>query len=205
MSENVNTRLETFCDGVFAIALTLLIISIKIDPASDIRTTGDLWLSIKHLLPTVFAFLLSFAIILITWVSHHNTFKLVGKSSHQFIYANGFMLLAIVFIPFPTSLLGQYIATDHAAPAVVLYSAVNLMMSVSWNLLTRAALKPNHELTKNEKATHAMREIQKTGYYSLAINTALTVLAFWFPVTVAVIITVLWITWLVIGMNIKEN
>ncbi len=202
-AEAANGRLEMFCDGVFAIALTLLIIDIKIEPTEKIDTTADLWLSIKHLLPSFFAFLLSFITILITWVSHHNTFKLVNKTSHQFIYANGLMLLTIVFIPFPTTLMGQYILTDHAAPAVVLYGAVNLLMSISWQLLTRAALNPKYILTKNEKSTIAMRDIQKTGYYSLAINTALTVMAFWFPVTVAIIITVLWVTWLVIGMNIK--
>lgn len=203
MSEAVNSRLEMFCDGVFAIALTLLIIDIKIQPNENIRTTADLWLAIKHLLPEIFAFLLSFITILITWVSHHNTFKLINKSSHQFIYANGLMLLAIVFIPFPTSLMGEYILTDHAAPAVVLYGAVNLLMSVSWHLLTRAALSTKQPLTKNEKSTAAMRKIQKTGYFSLAINTALTILAFWFPLAVAIIISILWISWLVIGMNIK--
>ena len=59
-----NSRLETFCDGVFAIALTLLVIDIKI-PASDaIGNTRELWLALRHLVPSVLVFVLSFVIIL---------------------------------------------------------------------------------------------------------------------------------------------
>ena len=48
---NVNSRLEAFCDGVFAIALTLLIIDIKIPPSETIKTASDVWLALLHLLP----------------------------------------------------------------------------------------------------------------------------------------------------------
>jgi len=67
---NINSRLEAFCDGVFAIALTLLIIDIKIPSSETINTTNDLWLALQHLLPSVFAFLLSFIIILIRGTAH---------------------------------------------------------------------------------------------------------------------------------------
>jgi uncharacterized membrane protein len=103
---NTNSRLEAFCDGVFAIALTLLIIDIKIPSSVTIDTTNDVWLALKHIVPSIFSFLLSFAVILITWVNHHAALKLVNKSSPPFIYANGLLLLSVVFIPFPTALLG---------------------------------------------------------------------------------------------------
>ena len=102
MSEaNVNTRFEAFCDGVFAIAMTLLVIDIKIPSTVEINSTADLWREISHITPSIFAFLLSFAVILITWVNHHNGSKLLKKtSSSAFLYANGFLLLTVVFIPF---------------------------------------------------------------------------------------------------------
>src|SRR6187549_113039 len=116
MSEpNPNSRLEAFCDGVFAIALTLLIIDIRIPSATKINNTADFWQALEHAAPSIFAFVLSFTIIFITWVNHHNALKLGNKSSARFIYANGFLLLGVVFMPFPTSLLGEYILTDHAA------------------------------------------------------------------------------------------
>src|SRR5260221_3135555 len=134
---NANARLEAFCNGVFAIALTLLIIDIKIPASETINTTNDFWLALKHLLPSIFAFLLSFVIIFITWVNHHAVLKLVNRSSPFFIYANGFLLLTVVFIPFPAALLGEHLFTDYAAPAVVLYSAVNGLQAIARILLSR--------------------------------------------------------------------
>ena len=86
-----NARLETFCDGVFAIALTLLVLDIKIPAPDAIGTTRELWLALGHLVPSVLAFIVSFVIILITWVNHHAAFRLVNRSSAMFIYANGFL------------------------------------------------------------------------------------------------------------------
>jgi uncharacterized membrane protein len=63
---NTNSRLEAFCDGVFGIALTLLIIEIRIPSSETINTGNDLWLAFQHLIPSVFAFLLSFIIIFIS-------------------------------------------------------------------------------------------------------------------------------------------
>ena len=78
---NPNARLEAFCDGVFSVALTLLIIDIRLPATTAIRTTSDLWLALRELLPSIFAFLLSFAIIFILWTNHHATLKLVDKTS----------------------------------------------------------------------------------------------------------------------------
>jgi uncharacterized membrane protein len=58
-----NTRLEMFCDGVFAIALTLLIIDIKIPSSEVIGTSREMWLALRHVAPSIFAFVVSFAII----------------------------------------------------------------------------------------------------------------------------------------------
>ncbi len=93
-----NARLETFSDGVFAIALTLLVIDIKVPASEGIGTARELWLALRHLGPSVFAFVLSFAIIFITWVNHHGFLRLVNKSSALFVYANGFLLLTVVFM-----------------------------------------------------------------------------------------------------------
>jgi TMEM175 potassium channel family protein len=106
-THNPNSRLETFCDGVFAIAMTLLIIDIRIPPTTVITDTESFWLALRHVVPSIVAFVLSFIIILISWVNHHNNLRENNKTSTAFIYANGFLLLTIVFVPFPTSLLGR--------------------------------------------------------------------------------------------------
>src|SRR5947208_14108050 len=96
-----NLGLEALCDGVFAIAMTLLIIDIKLTATEDMATTADVWRALRHTAPSVFAFVLSFGVILITWFNHHASLRLVNGSSGSFIFANGFLLLTVVFLPFP--------------------------------------------------------------------------------------------------------
>ena len=194
-----NARLEAFCDGVFAIALTLLIIDIKIPASEGIGTTRELWLALRHLGPSIFAFVLSFAIILITWVNHHALFKLVNKSSASFIYANGFLLLTVVFMPFPTALVGEYLLTDHAAPAVVVYNSVTTIQAVAWILVSGAALRSR--LTKDEKCTLLLRDIRRNGYFAFVVYALLALIALWFPLAIAIVTTMLWAYWLTFGLR----
>ena len=194
-----NTRLEIFCDGVFAIALTLLIIDIKVPASDSIGTTRELWLALGHLGPSFFAFVLSFAIILITWVNHHALFKLVNKSSGSFIYANGFLLLTVVVMPFPTALVGEYLLTDHAAPAVVIYNSVTAAQAVAWILVTEAALRS--QLAKDDKSASLMRDNRRNGYLAFAVYSLLALIAVWFPLAIAIVTTILWAYWLTFSLR----
>jgi TMEM175 potassium channel family protein len=194
-----NTRLEAFCDGVFAIALTLLIIDIKIPAPEGIGLTRDLWLALRHLGPSIFAFVLSFAIILITWVNHHALFKGVNKSSASFIYANGFLLLTVVFMPFPTALVGEYLLTDHVAPAVVIYNSVTAVQSVAWILVSGAALRSR--LPRDDKSASLIRENRRNGYAAFVVYSLLALIAVWFPLTIAIVTTILWAYWLTLSLR----
>lgn len=204
MSEtNPNSRLEAFCDGVFAIALTLLIIEIKVPPTSEIHNTAEFWHALKHITPSILAFVLSFIVILITWVNHHASLKLINKSSASFIYGNGLLLLTVVFLPFPTALMGEYILTDHAAPAVILYNSTLAFQATGWILSNSAALK--NKLCKSEATTVAIREGRKYAYFAFILYAVFAILAIWVPVTIAILTTLTWIFWLVWGMNIKHE
>jgi uncharacterized membrane protein len=202
---NPNARLEAFCDGVFSVALTLLIIDIAIPSTAVINSNADFWRALEDIAPSFGAFLLSFVMVFINWANHHATLKLVDKSSFPFMYANGFFLLTVVFIPFPTSLLGKYITTDYASPAVVLYSGICALQGVGWFLLTLTALRPDRLLTKNAYATLKMRENHQYSYYAIGLYAACTLLAFWFPEPIAIVITVSWIGWLVRGIFIQAD
>jgi uncharacterized membrane protein len=196
-----NARLEALSDGVFAIALTLLVLDLKVPATARIATSAELWRALGALAPSVFAFVLSFAIILITWVNHNAVLRLVDKSSSSFIYANGFLLLTVVVLPFPTGLLGAFLGTDHAAPAVVLYNGVLAVLAVGWILVCTAALEGG--LTANARATAAMRVSNRNGLGAVAFYALLAGLAFWFPLTIAVVTTVSWIFWLALGIKMK--
>ena len=189
---------------MFAIALTLLIIDIKIPSTPAVETAGDLWIALKKITPSIFAFVLSFAVILVTWVNHHGAMKLIDKTSGPFIYANGLLLLTVVIVPFPTSLLGEHLGTNRAAPAVVIYCAVFMMQAVAWACFSAAALgrKP---LTRSDEATRELRENSRYSYVAGALYTACMVAAFWFPNTVAGVMSVAWVFWIVLSISAKHD
>ncbi|MBX7108667.1 MAG: DUF1211 domain-containing protein [Chitinophagales bacterium] len=201
--EHPNARLETFCDGVFAIALTLLIIDIKIPSTIEINSAKDFWKALYAISPSILAFILSFVVIFITWVNHHNALRLISKSSPAFIYANGFLLFTVVFIPFPTSLLGEHLFTVHAAPAVILYDAVLALQALSWVLFINAALK--HHLGKHDKAVNTAIRNRRFGFFALALYSVCAVMAIWFPMPVAIITLLSWIIWLIVGIIMQPE
>jgi TMEM175 potassium channel family protein len=196
-----NARLEAFCDGVFAIVVTLLVIDIRIPATEPIESANALWLQLLHLVPAILAFVLSFVVILITWVNHHATLKLIDGSSSSFVYANGFLLLTVAFVPFPTRLWGEYVVTSLAAPAVCLYNAVLAAQGAAWILLCRTALAGR--LTKGDQARAAVGMNGRFGYFALMLYSALAVAALWVPHLVAALTTATWIFWLVVGIKME--
>lgn len=205
MSESrANSRLEAFCDGVFAIALTLLITGVGIPASATINTTHDLWLALAAVTPYVASFLLSFVVILISWVNHHAALRLVNRISPQYIYANGLLLLGVVLIPFPTALLGRFLFTDHAAPAVILYSAVNLILSIGWWLLAVTSLAPV-SLAASEKAVGEILDKRKYTYFAIVFSLVCMLAAIWIPQIVAAAIALVWVFWIIVGVNLKAD
>ena len=197
-----NVRLEAFCDGVFAIAMTLLIIDVKLPATDALHTNADVWNAVYHLLPTIVAFLLSFGIILITWVNHHAALRLVHKSSTSFYYANGFLLLTIVAIPLTTSLLGEFVLTDHAGPAVVLYDGVLAVQAVAWLSVMGSAIK-NRLI--DEKHLASTQESRRSGYFALVLYSLLALAGYWFPLAAAVVTTLTFISWLALSVRLNRG
>jgi len=200
---NPHGRLEAFSDAVFAIAITLLVIELAVPEPESVETTTDLWVALVRLGPRVFSFVLSFLVILITWVNHAGFLRLVDKSTHAFVYANGLLLFTVAIIPFPTALLGQYVLTDRAAPAVVIYNAVIALQAVAWILLADAALRGR--LTRGETSMATMRANRRNGYFAVGLYSILAVAAFWLPVTIAAVTTLTWVFWLVYGIRVRHD
>ena len=204
MSENKSlVRLAAFSDGVFAIAITLLILEIKVPPIDSIHSVSDLVNSIFHLWPSFFAFLYSFGGILVQWIFHHNILNLLDKTSRPFLYTNGFLLLTIVFFPFPTALLAEYINTDYAMPAVVFYGSVSVINALAWFLFYRSLDKPK-ALRTSAFSNELLNKIKKSNYSSLVIYTTTTILAVWFPYIALIINVAVWLIWVSLSLIEKE-
>ncbi|HMA32925.1 MAG TPA: TMEM175 family protein, partial [Chloroflexia bacterium] len=135
-------RLEAFSDGVFAVAITLLafdILKVPQAPAGQIFSAGDLARALSLSWPTYASFLISFATILIMWLNHHSILKLVQKTDSVFLFANGFLLLLVTVVPFPTALLGDYLIEPAAPTAAAVYAGLFVVISLAYILLWWAA------------------------------------------------------------------
>jgi uncharacterized membrane protein len=132
-------RLEAFSDGVFAIAITLLVLEIDIPTGPD----GTLWHELTAQWPSYAAYLVSFFIIGIIWINHHGLFEHLKRVDYGILYLNLAVLATVAFLPFPTALLAEHLRTgadEHVAAAV--YSGSMALMGLSfaalWLYIARA-------------------------------------------------------------------
>src|SRR5262245_52408355 len=102
-------------------------------------------------------------------------------------------------MPFPTALVGEYLLTDHVAPAVVIYNAVTVVQAIAWIVVLGTALR--NGLARDEKAAVMIRKGYRNGYFAFVTYSLLALIAVWFPLTVAVSTTMLWAYWLVFSLR----
>jgi uncharacterized membrane protein len=119
-------RLETFSDGVFAIAATLLILEIQLPDA------GSVTHELLHLWPSYLAYTISFLTIGIMWINHHSLFKQIDRVDRTFLAINVVFLMVIAFLPFPTSVLASHLHHDAKA-AAFFYGLTNVLMALMFN------------------------------------------------------------------------
>lgn len=194
--EKETGRLEAFSDGVFAVAITLLVIELKVNP--NLPQARDLELALLEQWPAYLAFVTSFATILIMWVSHHNIFKLIQRANTHLLFLNGFLLLLVTAVPFPTALVSNYLTTPAAKVACAAYAGIFVLINIAYNLLWweisahRRLLKPS--------VSHA--QIQKlTRNYALGFPLYLLamLLAIWNAYVSIGLCFLLWIFWMLTG------
>lgn len=196
-------RVEMFSDGVFAIAITLLILEIKVPRIDSIHSVNDMVNALVHLWPSYFAFVYSFGGILIQWVIHHNTFNHLDKTSRPFLYTNGFLLLTIVFFPFPTALLAEYINTEYAMPAIVFYGMASVVNSFGWFLFIRTINKPKR-LLNDAFSPEEYNRLKTSNRFAFVVYASTTLLAVWFPYPALIISVALWGLWIYLSLIEKE-
>ena len=142
------SRLETFADGVFAIAATLLILNVD----AQVSDVPDLGMRLLHIWPSYLAYAVSFVTIGIMWVNHHTLMVQIERADRRFLLATVGLLMCIAFVPFPTRLVAEHIRAEGARDAALAYGftmvATAVMFSVTWfyasrgNRLLRADADP---------------------------------------------------------------
>jgi len=125
-------RIEAFSDGVFAIVITLLVLEIKVPELSGHAVDGELLRALIALWPKFASFIISFVVVGVYWVAHHYAFHHIKHADRSLIWINNLFLLCVVFIPFPTALLGTYIG-DRVA--VIAYGLTLIVVGLSLGVL----------------------------------------------------------------------
>jgi uncharacterized membrane protein len=118
------SRICALSDGIFAVAMTLLIIDLRVPELASKPTMGELARHVLALWPHFAAYAVSFSIVGLYWVSHNLLFDLIRRSDRGLMWINLFFLLFVVVLPFSTALLGQYSDNRFA----VLFYGGNLML-----------------------------------------------------------------------------
>jgi uncharacterized membrane protein len=132
------SRLETFADGVFAIAATLLILTVDGAVGGEGIDLGE---SLAHAWPAYLGYVVSFVTIGIMWMNHHTVMSLVGQVDRRFLLANIGLLMCIAFVPFPTRLVAEHVRSTGAESAALAYGftmvATAIMFSLTWLYASR--------------------------------------------------------------------
>jgi uncharacterized membrane protein len=126
-------RVEAFSDGVFAVAATLLIFNIQLDKTAP----GGLLTALLAAWPKYAAYVASFLTIGVMWINHHGLFERIARLNRTLVFLNLLLLMAIVFLPFPTAVLGSNILVPHDANTAASLYALNafviaVFFSVVW-------------------------------------------------------------------------
>jgi uncharacterized membrane protein len=193
------SRLEAFSDGVFAVAITLLVLEISI-PAGE-----NLWHQLKEEWPSFASFFISFWVIGIIWVNHHGVIDHLKRANRTLLYLNLLVLMSVVLIPFSTALMAEHLksgADEHVAAAV--YAGAFVLMAVTfgsmWEYITRHREKLGVELSDEE-----VRSRTRSFHLGIPFYVVAVAVAFISPAVVLVIIGAMALYYMVSGMRSPDE
>ncbi len=175
------SRLEAFSDGVFAIAITLLILDVTVPAGSGAHLAHALvqeW-------PAYLAYATSFLTISVIWVNHHAMFSKVSYADRRLVFGNSVFLLVVAFIPFPTRLLAEYIRdTDGARTAALFLGLTFIVLSVVFNLVWRS-IAIDRRLVRDDVPDADLKAIFRSFRPGVPMYVFATLIAFVSPVASA--------------------
>ena len=139
LTQKDSIRLEAFSDNVFAIAISILVLNIRVPPAVSLKR--PLLDELLKQWPMYVSLLIGFFTILVCWINHHHICRFVQKSDSNMMIINSLTLLTVIFVPFSTSILAEYLDKRDSHTAITIYAFTFFMMALSYNLMWRYAYK----------------------------------------------------------------
>ncbi len=176
-------RVEAFSDGVFAIAITLLILEVRVEQSPE----ESLAAALHHALPEIGAYVASFLQIGIMWANHHALFRLIDRVDQLMLPFNLLLLGCVSFLPLPTRLVAEHTSGADARTAVLLYGGTLTANAVAFNLIWWRAGQANLLVDGVQPAL--VRDVSVRYLLGMIAYGAATLIAFVSP-RAAVLVTV---------------
>jgi uncharacterized membrane protein len=173
-------RLESFSDGVIAVAITLLVLDI-VPPTLEASARRGLLYELGQNWPHYIAYVISFMTIGIIWINHHAMISRLREADHSILILNLVLLMTIGILPFATELMADYLRADHGQKlAAGLYAGSFLVMSLAFSALNRLILLSRAHMMETEIPLAERRQIlvrSITGLLPYALATVLAVVS----------------------------
>jgi uncharacterized membrane protein len=170
------TRLEAFSDGVFAIAITLLILDVKRPTPDEVARAGGLAAALGAQWPSLFAYALSFATIGIMWINHHAMLQYIRRADRTLLLLHVAFLGLVSFVPFPTALMAEMLHEPAARDATLLYGALFAALAVAYNAIWWYGIR-DPQLVDPHAPPDGLRRISRRYAFGPALYVAATLLA----------------------------
>ena len=188
------SRMEAFSDGVFAIAITLLVLELKVpDVSSGGISPAALASALWREWPSYVGLITSFFTILIMWLHHHAILRNVRRTDAWLHFANGCLLLGVTFVPYPTAVLASYLETPAAKMAVAFYAGTFVFIAICFYLFIRAAFRK--PLLSPDASDAFIAKTRHDYIFGPPLYTMALLAAFLDARVSLIICTVLWIFW----------
>jgi uncharacterized membrane protein len=172
-------RLEAFSDGVFAIAITLLVLEIRLPQETEIAAGGGLTAALVRLWPSYVGYVVSFVTIGIMWANHHNVLRLIARVDHGFLVWNLLLLMSISFMPFSTAVMAEYLPHPghDRSVAVAFYCLSFAITAVFYNLFWLHAARARRLIAAHVSDAQ-VAAVTRAYWPGIASYTAATLMAF---------------------------
>ena len=174
-------RVEAFSDGVMAIAITLLVLELKVPASTEIGDDGLLGALLRRW-PSYVAYLAAFLTIGIIWLNHHTLVAKIARFDARLHWLNLLLLLGVATLPFPTALLADYVGEGgpNASVAAAAYGLLATLMALPWGFIWRHLIDHPELLEPGYDAAHARAELRR-GSIGVPIYAAATIVSLFFP------------------------
>jgi uncharacterized membrane protein len=184
-------RLETFADGVFAIAATLLILNVdtQVGPNAEIGTR------LLQIWPSYAGYVVSFLTIGIIWANHHTVMNQIARVDRTFLMLSVLFLMSVAFIPFPTRLVAEHIRDDGARAATLAYGVTLTFVAIGFNAIWFYAVKGGR-LLREDADEETVRGISRTYRFGPVLYVVITLVALVSPPTGAALFGAFALFWL---------